>query len=357
MIIWTTVSGIGSYWENPKLYPDRVVGENPPSLVDLPPVPIPYQEVHMLELMVGHSGCYDFYSKQEALDQVPYGTKALIRVQRGLYREKLFSDKEDITILGEGPEETVITFSDGAYEMLAEGRKRGTFRSYTAFFSGKRIHLAHLGIRNEAGAGRVVGQSVALYLDVRQAFLEDMHLWSHQDTLFLAPLPEEEFEAQGFLGPRCFSKRTLNEVVVKNSVISGDVDCIFGGSDALFSSCTLISLDRGEPINGYVAAPSGKKKDRGLVFSQCKFLSEGCAAESVFLMRPWREEGKATFLSCTYGDHIHRRGFSHWTGKEKDCSCTFAEFEVQASVPMERNDPASMLDEQAALALVASFSH
>ncbi len=310
----------------------------------------------MLELIVGHSGYYDFYSIQEALDQVPYGTQALVRVKKGIYREKLFCDKEDIAILGEGPEETVITFSDGAYEMLPEGRKRGTFRSYTAFFSGKRIHLAHLGIRNEAGDGRVVGQSVALYLDVRHSFLEDMHLWSHQDTLFLAPLPEKEFEVQGFLGPRCFSRRTLNDVIVKDSVITGDVDFIFGGSDALFSSCTCISLDRGEPINGYVAAPCGKKEGRGLVFSQCAFLSEGCAAESVFLMRPWREEGKATFLSCTYGDHIHRQGFSHWTGKEKDCSLTFSEFKVQASIPMERNEPARMLDEQAALALVASFS-
>jgi len=55
-------------------------------------------------------------------------------VKKGLYREKLFCDKDDSTILGEGPEETVITFSDGAYEMLPEGRKRGMFRSYTLSF-------------------------------------------------------------------------------------------------------------------------------------------------------------------------------------------------------------------------------
>ncbi|MGB4406366.1 MAG: hypothetical protein WBI82_05855 [Sphaerochaeta sp.] len=43
----------------------------------------------MVELVVGHRGHYDFYSVQEALDQVPYGTRALIRVKKGLYREKL----------------------------------------------------------------------------------------------------------------------------------------------------------------------------------------------------------------------------------------------------------------------------
>lgn len=311
----------------------------------------------MLELIVGHSGHYDFYSIQEALDQVPYGTRASILVKQGLYREKLFCDKSDITILGEGPERTVITFSDSAYEMLPEGRKRGTFRSYTAFFSGDRVHLAHMGIRNEAGDGRDVGQSVALYLDVRQSFLEDVHLWSHQDTLFLAPLPEKEFEVQGFLGPRCFAERILNEVVVKNSVISGDVDYIFGGADALFLSCTIVSLNRGEPINGYVAAPCGKKEGRGLVFSQCEFLSDGCADESVFLMRPWREEGKATFLSCRYGDHIHRLGFSPWVGREETCSFTFSEYKAHASIPMERKKPASMLDKRAAQALIDSFPY
>lgn len=309
----------------------------------------------MLELSVGHSGHSDFYSIQEALDQVPYGTRALIRVKKGVYKEKLFSDKSDITILGEGPEETVITFSDGAYEMLPEGRKRGTFRSYTAFFSGNRIHLAHVGIRNEASDGRVVGQSVALYLDVRLSFLEDVHLWSHQDTLFLAPLPEKELEKQGFLGPRCFSDRIFNEVVIKNSVISGDIDYIFGGADALFSSCTIVSLDRGEPINGYVTAPCGKKEGRGLVFLHCEFLSDGCVDESVFLMRPWRDEGKATFLSCRYGDHVHRLGFSHWIDREKDTSFTFSEYKPFASIPMERKEPASMLDKRAAQALIDSF--
>ncbi|WP_320128854.1 pectinesterase family protein [uncultured Sphaerochaeta sp.] len=310
----------------------------------------------MLELSVGHNGRYDFYSIQEALNQVPYGTKALIRVKKGLYREKLFCDKKDITLLGEGPEETVITFSEGAYEMLPEGRKRGTFRSYTAFFSGKRVHLAHLGIKNEAGDGRTVGQSVALYLDVRQSILEDIHLYSHQDTLFLAPLPEKEREVDGFLGPRCFSRRVSAEVLVKNSVIQGDIDFIFGGADALFDSCTLVSLNRGEKINGYVAAPCGKKEERGLVFYRCNFCSEGCSAESVYLMRPWRPEGKATFLCCTYGEHINRLGVSPWSGKEDEHSYTFAEFDSHSSFPLERKTPASLLEEKAAFSLLASFS-
>ncbi|MFA7119094.1 MAG: pectinesterase family protein, partial [Sphaerochaetaceae bacterium] len=153
----------------------------------------------MLELIVGHDGHYDFYSVQEALDQIPYGTKALIHVKKGLYQEKLFCDKEDITLLGEGPEKSVITFNEGANELLPEGRKRGTFRSYTAFFSGKRLHLANLGIKNEAGDGRVAGQAVALYLDARQSLLENVQLRAHQDTLFLAPLPEKEREVNGFL--------------------------------------------------------------------------------------------------------------------------------------------------------------
>ena len=310
----------------------------------------------MLELIVGHDGHYDFYSVQEALDQIPYGTKALIHVKKGLYQEKLFCDKEDITLLGEGPEKSVITFNEGANELLPEGRKRGTFRSYTAFFSGKRLHLANLGIKNEAGDGRVAGQAVALYLDARQSLLENVQLRAHQDTLFLAPLPEKEREVNGFLGPRVFSARIPNEVRVKDSVIFGDVDFIFGGADALFESCKLYSLDRKEKINGYVAAPSGKAEEKGFVFFQCEFCNSGCADESVYLMRPWRPQGKATFLSCTYGRHINRFGASLWPGREKELSFGFAEFNPHSPFPLVREPPAKTLEEKTAISLLASFS-
>ncbi|MGN1163333.1 MAG: pectinesterase family protein, partial [Candidatus Ornithospirochaeta sp.] len=150
----------------------------------------------MLAISVRKDGSGDYQTIQEALDAIPYETEAEITVGEGIYREKIFSDKRSLSIRGEG--NVIIAWSDGAYEKLSDGFKRGTFRTYTAFFSGERLCLKGITIINSAGSGKNVGQGIALYLDVTDAIVEDVVLKGHQDTLFLAPLPEEERENRGF---------------------------------------------------------------------------------------------------------------------------------------------------------------
>lgn len=262
-----------------------------------------------MKLRVSKSGG-DYYYIQDAINAVPYNTKAEIVIAEGIYCEKLFCDKADLTLKGEG--KVIITNSDPALALHADGKKNGTFRSYTAFFSGEKLHLENLTITNGAGEGKAVGQAIALYLDVDDAFLKNVVLESDQDTLFLAPLPDEEREKNGFYGPRVFSPRKLNKVVYEGGVIKGGVDFIFGGADALFKGVDILSINP-----GFVAAPSGSKGNIGFVFSECAFSSASLADESVFLMRPWRDEGKCAFISCTFGPHIDRRGFSPWKGREE----------------------------------------
>ncbi len=271
----------------------------------------------MLRITVGHDR-EDYTSIQEALNAVPYELPAEIEIHEGIYREKLFSDKKDLTLTGVG--DVRVVWSDGAYEILDRGQRRGTFRTYTAFFSGERLRLENLAIINEAGDGSIAGQGIALYLDVRDSFLDGVRLCGHQDTLFLAPLPDEERERGGFYGPRHLSPRIRCRSVIRNSYIEGTVDFIFGGGDALFENCEIKSKGK-----GFVAAPSGKREWQGLVFSSCRFTSEeGVEDGSVFLMRPWRKTGKAVFLSSSFSRHISPEGFSPWHGleSEKD-ECTF----------------------------------
>ncbi|MCH3920119.1 MAG: pectinesterase family protein [Sphaerochaeta sp.] len=303
-------------------------------------------EGDMVELTVGKGG--DYSSIQEALDAIPYRIPARVVVKKGEYHEKLFCDKHDLTLVGE--DGAVVSWDDGAWETVSDGYKRGTFRSSTAFFSGERLRLVNLTIRNTAGKGSEVGQAVALYLDVRHARLEKMALEGWQDTLFLAPLPQKEREPRGFFGPRVFAPRLKSEVVVVDSVITGDIDFIFGGADALFSHCDIIS--RGP---GYVAAPSGNRRDRGFVFADCRFLSDGAPDGSVYLMRPWRPEGKVTCIRCTYGAQIHPDGFHGWQGREAEKRFGFAEYHCSGVQPMRRLPPARELTEAEASTLVTSF--
>ena len=121
-------------------------------------------EVCMLKIKVEKNGG-DYSVIQEAIDAVPYDESAVIEIGTGVYREKIFCEKKDITLVGAGMAETVIDHDDYANEVMPDGSKRGTFRTYTAFFGGKKVTVRDMTIRNSAGDGRVVGQAVAVYAD------------------------------------------------------------------------------------------------------------------------------------------------------------------------------------------------
>jgi pectinesterase len=299
----------------------------------------------MTELVVGR----DCPTIQDALDRTPEDEPLRIVLPPGIYREKVLARKRNLSIEGSGMEKSVIVWDDGAYEMLPGGMKRGTFRTSTLCCFGDLLTLRNLSVRNEAGDGRTVGQAVAFYGDVRHISAESVSFWSHQDTLFLAPLPAKEREKNGFVGPGEHTPRLPVEAWFSHCHISGDIDFIFGGAEALFSFCTLTTLSRG----GYVTAPSGKKGERGFVFDHCLFDNEDCMDETAFLMRPWREEGKASFLSCSYGRHIDRRGASPWPGHEAD-GYAFYEYHPQSEGAMEEGRSLP-LDEREASSLVDSF--
>ena len=90
----------------------------------------------MLRITVGKGG-EDYLRIQDAVNAVPYDTPAEIVISGGVYHEKIFSDKADLSIRGSG--DVYIINSDSALETMERGEKRGTFRSYTAFFGGGRL--------------------------------------------------------------------------------------------------------------------------------------------------------------------------------------------------------------------------
>ncbi|WP_158589531.1 pectinesterase family protein [Butyrivibrio sp. CB08] len=306
----------------------------------------------MLEIRVAKSGG-DFSSVQEAIEAVPYEESAKIVIGEGVYREKIFCEKKDITFVGAGIDKTVIDFDDYANEVMPDGSKRGTFRSYTAFFGGKRVEVRDMTIRNSAGDGRVVGQAVAVYADADVCLFENVEMNGCQDTLFCAPLPRAERQKNGFMGPRVMTERRLTKQYYKNCIITGDVDFIFGGADAVFDDCKITCNDRQHGgfadlagasggavaggkldkdqidvterlVNGYVTATCGRAEDLGFVFRNCVITgAKGCEEGSVFLGRPWREEARTVFLNCACDKSIAPQRFSGWGGITKDEPETF----------------------------------
>lgn len=202
-------------------------------------------------------------------------------------------------------------FSAGFYakEVMQDGTKRGTFRSYSVLVDGDNVCFKNCLFENTAGRGCDVGQAIALYIDGDNVSLENCTLRGHQDTLFLAPLPDKEIIPGGFTGPKQFTPRHRRTVYFKNCIIEGGVDFIFGGATAYFDSCEFVSVEE-----GYVFAPSTPEDvSEGFVAINCRFTApDSIPRHSCYIARPWRNHGYVRLENCYLGEHINPCGFDDW---------------------------------------------
>ena len=277
----------------------------------------------------------NFSTLEAALASIPYENPekefpaptsdtppVVIHIGKGVYREKITVTRPNVTFLGEGEDrgDVVLVYGDYAQEIMPDGIKRGTFRTATLRIDAQDFKAVHMTIQNDSGYGYQVGQALALYTDGDRCYFEDCALLGGQDTLFTAPLPEQEFEAGGFRGPGEFRPRTMTRQMFRNCFIQGDVDYIFGSAIVYFDNCEIFSrLQAGKPfpedsekIYGYVTAASTPQSEKyGYVFKDCKLTSD-CPPHSIYLGRPWREYAKTVFLHCELGEHIHPVGWMDW---------------------------------------------
>ena len=237
------------------------------------------------------------------------GTPVTLRLAEGEYREKCTLSRANTTIEGAGADRTRIVWDDGAFVILPDGMKRGTFRTATLLVDAPHVTIQNLTVENDAQPRSEVGQAVALYVDADDFRCEDCRLIGHQDTLFTAPLPPKEIEPNGFIGPKQHAPRIPQRHQYRRCLIEGNVDFIFGGAAAWFEDCEIRSVD--EP--GYVTAastPEGQKY--GYVFHRCRFTHNGLEDGCTYLGRPWRNFAKTVLLNCELGSHIHPAGFHDW---------------------------------------------
>lgn len=278
-----------------------------------------------LEFIVSQSGDGDFQTITEAVNAVPYSMPARILVKSGVYREKLFVEKHALEIVGEGAENTVLSYADAAYHPHPDGRQYGTFRSYTAFLGGEHILVKNMTVENTAGDGNTAGQAIAAYVDAKRAYFENVRFLGFQDTLFTAPLPPTPRIPGSFIGPRGKTPRNSSMQYYENCFIRGDIDFIFGGADAVFQNCKIFSNDRGEEVNGYIAAPCTPEDGIGYLFLDCCLCSDAMPG-TVYLGRPWREHAKAAYLGCEMGAHIAPAGWDNWDNPQNEKTTRFAEY-------------------------------
>ena len=274
-----------------------------------------------------NEGDTTFHSITKALDSIDssFDGKVVISIAPGVYEERVEIWRSNVHLVGKGrfASDTVITMSYGAFDIMEDGSKRGTFRSYTMLIAASDVSLDHLSVENNSGEPLKRGQAIALYADGDNIRVTDCRLIGRQDTLFTGPLPPKEIQPGGFIGPLQNAPRVNGHQYYKQCFISGDVDFIFGSASATFDDCYIESVchvpskKETDTIQGYVTAPSTPEgQEEGYVFLHCSFICRGLMPRTVYLSRPWRNFAQAHFEDCMIGEHIRDEGFHDWNKTE-----------------------------------------
>lgn len=241
----------------------------------------------------------------------------------GEYHERPFLELADYIITGAGTDQTRITAGVGGRDPWPGEAKTGTFRSWTLFLGGENARVEHLTIENTAGDGAKAGQALAVYADASRVCMVDVALHGNQDTLFTAPLPLAEREPNGFRGPRENAPRLDTRQYYRDCTISGNIDFIFGGANAVFDHCRIIPRDHQSPVS-YITAANTPQGKPGYLFAHCT-VSGNCPEGSVYLGRPWRAYARVFWLDCDLSAEIHPDGWDNWNDPANEATVHFGE--------------------------------
>jgi len=275
----------------------------------------------------------------QALQDVPAGRTSPYRIyiKNGRYYEKITVDKKFVSLIGESKEKTILTFDANADTLDPQGMKYTTFKSASVEILADHFQARDLTIENSwdynanwrkenTDKTKVKNpQAVALKMDLAsdQAIFQNVKITGFQDTLYL----------------------NAGRTYFYNSMVSGNVDFIFGAGCAVFDSCHIVSRDRGLPetqgldsalvgkSNGFITAPSTQETAKyGFLFIHSRLLKEQpqMADESVTLGRPWhpttnlpdgtraadpRVSSAVAYIDCYMEAHVSKKGWDPMAGK------------------------------------------
>lgn len=248
-------------------------------------------------LVVSRDGTGDFRTLQEAVESARafMDYTVTIYVKNGVYKEKVIvpSWVENIDIIGEDRDKTIITYDDHA-----NINKMGTFRTYTVKVEGSDITFKNLTIENNAAQ---LGQAVALHTEGDRLKFINCRILGNQDTIYTGA--------------------KFTRLYFKDCYIDGTTDFIFGPSTALFENCMIHSKR-----NSYVTAASTPKEAKyGYIFKHCKLTAEP-GVDKVYLGCPWRPYAYTLFIECELGKHIVPAGWHNWGKQSNEETARYMEY-------------------------------
>jgi len=268
----------------------------------------------------------------EAAEADRSGRWITVDIGAGNFREKPTIRRARTRLIGRGVGRTRLHFDAVAEHSAQYDRGRwGTAGSATLTVAADEVLVSGMTIENDfdylANDARADGdprkisnsQAVAVTLDTAsdRVLFDRVAMLGYQDTLFTR------------------GKRAI----VRNSLIAGNVDFIFGNGMLLIEQSEVRTRRRGaatdgEPFASFVTAPStNARQPVGIVIYRSRLTRErGVADGSVALGRPWHPTtvfadgryadpaaiGQAVFIDCHMDAHIHPDGWASMPGTARD---------------------------------------
>uniref|UniRef100_A0A803QU76 Pectinesterase n=2 Tax=Cannabis sativa TaxID=3483 RepID=A0A803QU76_CANSA len=256
------------------------------------------------DVVVAQDGSGNYKTVSEAIEAAPSsGGRFVIHVKIGVYKEKIKTNKDGITLIGDGKYSSVIVWSDSV--------AGGTTMPATATFTvtGDGFIARDIGFHNTAGPhGK---QALALYIASDRSALYRCSIAGYQDTLYALALRQFYRECD----------------------ISGTVDFIFGNAAAVFQNCEL-ALRRPRGANVILAhGRSDPGQNTGFSVQNCR-ITASAEFESVkhsfksYLGRPWKSYSRAVVMQSNIDEAISPKGWEEWPGSGSSVLSTlyFAEY-------------------------------
>lgn len=271
-------------------------------------------------------GCFTrIQAALDAADRDRSARRIVVDIGAGVFHEKVVLRRNRVRLVGRGAARTRLSFDAVAEHAGRYDRAQwGTAGSATLTVDADEVAVTGMTIENgfdylandalPAGDPRKIAnaQGVAVMLDVRsdRVSFDRVAILGYQDTLFTR------------------GKRA----VVRNSLIAGNIDFIFGSGMLLIEDSEVRSRRRAAPtppgdFASFITAPSTPSSQPiGIVIHRSRLTREpGVEDGTVALGRPWHPTttfadgryadpqavGQAAFIDCYMDAHIHP---DHWTG-------------------------------------------
>jgi pectinesterase len=251
---------------------------------------------------VAPNGDGQFKSVQDAINAAPQTTSRtkpwVIHIKPGIYKELIYVQREKrfISLVGDDPAKTILTYNLNANMLGRDGKIIGTFRTASTMIDADDFTAENLTFENSAGP---VGQALAIRIEGDRVAFRNCRFLGWQDTIL--------------------ANRGRHYFV--DCYIVGHVDFIFGGATAFFERCHIHCLR-----NGYItAASTPTEQPFGFVFSHCKITGETSDVKT-YLGRPWRDFASVVFMNTEMSEVVRPVGWHNWAKPAREKTSRYAEY-------------------------------